>query len=104
MVRRALRQRFVEASQQLGGSASNGRLRDMPGLQDHPYRADHAQLIDNGTFVERTVDLIDQRSTHKISTISAAVNSGRPANCIIAADAAPPAPSASHHRRPVSVS
>lgn len=51
MVREALRERFIEALRELGGSAGNGRLRDMLGWQDDTYRSVHAALIEDGTIV-----------------------------------------------------
>ncbi len=51
MVREALRERFIEALRELGGSAGNGRLRDMLGWQDDTYRSVHASLIEDGTIV-----------------------------------------------------
>ena len=50
MVREALRERFLEVLQDLGGSAGNGRLRDALGWQEETYWSVHAALIESETI------------------------------------------------------
>ncbi|QDJ10330.1 Type I restriction-modification system methylation subunit [Roseomonas mucosa] len=51
MVREVLRERFIETLTELGGSAGNGRLREMIGWQDDTYWSVHAALIEDGTII-----------------------------------------------------
>ena len=47
MVREALRERFLETLEQLGGSAGNARLRGELGWQEDTYQAVRAELVDD---------------------------------------------------------
>jgi type I restriction enzyme M protein len=51
MVREALRERFVQALTEAGGSSGNGRLMDELGWQESTYQAVKEALLDDGVIV-----------------------------------------------------
>jgi type I restriction enzyme M protein len=84
MVREALRDRFVEALRELGGSAGNGRLQASLGWQDDAYWRVHAALLEEG-LIEKgrgrggSVSLKDASVTPaSISPAAASVFTGAP--------------------------
>src|SRR3954454_22121918 len=50
MAREVLRDRFIAALGDLGGSAGNGRLRDTLGWQEETYRNVQAELVEEGVI------------------------------------------------------
>jgi type I restriction enzyme M protein len=85
MVREALRERFLEVLQDLGGSAGNGRLRDTLGWQEDTYRSVHAALIESG-------EIVTGRGRGGSVALAGTTKPSIPTEAPVTAEAPPPSP------------